>query len=498
MNKVVERSLHAGRMFINGSSIAGAGQFVPVYDPSIGEQVDEIRGANLSQFDSAILAARGAFDSGPWPRLNPEARVDSLLRFAAAVSSRRARLIEAAILETGAPRRMVEAPGGGFALAEAVMSQLPRLYLEAPAWEHNELGVDLSLRVPAKVTFRRYEPVGVVSAIAPYNFPLVISLWKIIPALVTGCTVVLRTSPITPVEGLLLAEAAAEAELPAGVLNVVVEGGSEGSMLMATHRHVDLVSFTGSSAVGRLIATQAAPTLKRLILELGGKSVQLHMDDSFTNGPQHAVDAAMTVFRTHAGQACTAQTRMLVPQSRKAAVLEALAAAPQLEMGAATLPSTVVGPLISEKHRARVHALVNEGVAHGARIVIGGQNASSFKRGWYYEPTILDIEDNANPVAQQEVFGPVLTVQGYRDLDEAITIANDTEYGLGGAVYTADPTAGIRVAEQIRTGTVQVNVGCVHPLTPLAGHKQSGLGCERGLAGIRAFQLIKHISAGGL
>jgi len=189
---------------------------------------------------------------------------------------------------------------------------------------------------------------------------------------------------------------------------------------------------------------------------------------------------------------------MLVPQSRKATVLEALAAAPQLEMGAATLPSTVVGPLISEKHRARVHALVNEGVAHGARIVIGGQNASSFKRGWYYEPTILDIEDNANPVAQQEVFGPVLTVQGYRDLDEAIAIANDTEYGLGGAVYTADPTAGIRVAEQIRTGTVQVNVGCVHPLTPLAGHKQSGLGCERGLAGIRAFQLIKHISAGGL
>jgi len=499
MNKPIEQRLHGGRLFVNGAAVVGEGIAVPVFDPSTGEQADEIPGGSLGQFEAAIRAAREAFDSGPWPRMKPEARVAALQRFANAVSARRRQFIEAAILETGAPRSMAEAPGGGFALAQSVMDLLPKRYLEAPGWEYNELGVDAALRAPAKASYRRYEPVGVVAAISPYNFPLVISLWKIMPALATGCTVVLRTSPITPIEGLLLGEAAAEADLPSGVLNVVIERGSEGSTLMASHRDVDLVSFTGSTTVGRLIAAQAAPTLKRLILELGGKSVQLHLEDSFANGVQNAVKTGMTVFLMHAGQACTAQTRMLVPQSRKAAVLEALAAAaPKLQMGAATLPNTQVGPLISSQHREGVHRLVAEGIARGARLVTGGRFATQFERGWYYEPTVLDIDDNANPVAQREAFGPVLTVQGYGNLDEAIAIANDTEYGLGGAIYTANPEAGIPVAERIRTGTVQVNVGCVHPLTPLAPYKQSGLGCERGLPGIRAFQLIKHISAGAL
>jgi acyl-CoA reductase-like NAD-dependent aldehyde dehydrogenase len=274
------------------------------------------------------------------------------------------------------------------------------------------------------------------------------------------------------------------------VLNVVVESGAEGALRLTSDPRVDCVSFTGSTAVGRQIAAQAAPTVKRLVLELGGKSVQLYLPDAV----DQVVGGVCTVFGSHAGQACAAQGRVLVPAGEVERVVEQLAgAARTLPVGDPHDPKTIVGPLISAAQRQRVEDLVAEGVAAGARLVAGGGRPAHLERGYYVEPTVLAVDDNANPVAQREVFGPVVTVHGYRDVHHAIEIANDSEYGLSGGVYTADLREGIAVAQRIRTGTVQVNRGAANAYTPMGGVKQSGIGRERGVAGLREYQEIKHI-----
>jgi acyl-CoA reductase-like NAD-dependent aldehyde dehydrogenase len=338
---------------------------------------------------------------------------------------------------------------------------------------------------------RRYEPGGVVAAITPYNFPLQTNVWKVVSALLTGCTVVLRPSPLTPLSGLVFGLAADEAGLPPGVLNVVVEAGAQGAEMLTSDPRVDCVSFTGSTAVGRKIAAQAAPTLKRLVLELGGKSVQLYLEDAL----DRAVVGACTVFGGLAGQGCSLQTRMLVPEAHLDGVVEQVAvAAAVLPVGDTHDPATVVGPVISAPHRDRIERMLAEGVAAGGRIETGGGRPAHLDRGYFVEPTVMVVHDNANPVAQQEVFGPVVTVQGYRDLDHAIAIANDSQFGLSGGIYTHDLRVGRSLAERIRTGTVQVNRSvAAGAFVPFGGYKQSGIGRERGIAGFREFQEQKHV-----
>jgi acyl-CoA reductase-like NAD-dependent aldehyde dehydrogenase len=337
----------------------------------------------------------------------------------------------------------------------------------------------------------------VVAAITPSNFPFTTNVWKIMPALMAGCTAVLRPSPQTPLEATILGEAAEEAGLPAGVLNVVLETGPEGAARLSTHPAVDLVSFTGSSGVGAAIAGQAAPSMKRLILELGGKSVQLYLGDALEAGPAKAIAGAMAVFVAHAGQGCSLQTRMLVPHDKKAEVLDALAAAaPTLTVGDPYDPATMVGPVVSAQSVARIEGLVAKGVDAGGRVVTGGKRPEHMERGYYFEPTVVDIDDNANPLAQTEVFGPVITVQGYGDLDEAVAITNDSQYDLSAGVYTGDLATGSALASRIRTGTVQVNTGMANSYTPMGGYKNSGVGRERGLLGLRAFQQAKHVVIG--
>jgi aldehyde dehydrogenase (NAD+) len=482
--------------FIGGSFVEGAGAIFPVENPATEQTVADVHGASLAQVEQAIMAARRAFDDGPWPTMAVGERVDAMHRFAAALEARRGILVETVIAETGCPRTVTEFSQVDMALASA--RQLPDLYASLPEWEHNELPLSEYLaggRV--RLSMRRYEPVGVVAAISPYNFPFVTNVWKIVPALVTGCAVVLRPSPLTPLEALVMGEAAAEAGLPPGVFNVVAEAGAAGGELLSGHRAVDLVSFTGSTAVGRAIAAQAAPTIKRVILELGGKSVQLHLPDTVATGPQPVVRQAMSVFGAHAGQGCSLQTRVLVPSEHKASVLDALAAAlPRLTVGDPQERSTVVGPVISAAHRDRIAALVAQGVDAGGRLVAGGSLAGVPAIGHYYPPTVLDIDDNANPVAQREVFGPVITVQGYGDLDEAVAIANDTDYGLSNGIYTDDLATGERLAARLRSGTVQINQGAASAYTTMGGYKQSGIGRERGVPGIRAFQETKHLVIG--
>jgi aldehyde dehydrogenase (NAD+) len=476
--------------FIDGSFVPGSGK-LGIEDPATEEIFTEVHTAGAAQFDTAIAGAYRSFESGVWARTPMPERVATVLRMTEWLAAHRDMLVETLIRETGSTALIAEWAQFGMALDQA--RQLPELFATLPEWEHNELpleahfGPDLS---DVLMSVRQYEPVGVVAAITPYNFPLQTNVWKVICALVAGCSVVLRPSPLTPLSGLVFGLAAAEAGLPGGVLNVVVEEGSEGAQLLSSDPRVDCVSFTGSTAVGRLIAAQAAPTVKRLCLELGGKSVQLYLPDAL----EKVVAGVCTVFGAHAGQGCVVQGRVLVPLESLDQVVEATAAAAELlQVGDPRDPKTLVGPLITAVQRDRVGALVDEGVAAGAKLATGGGRPPGLDRGYFFEPTVLVVEDNSNPVAQREVFGPVVTIQGYRDLDHAIAIANDTEYGLSGGIYTHDLKAGLDIARRIRSGTVQVNRSAANAWTPAGGVKQSGIGRERGAAGLREFQEIKHI-----
>ena len=489
----------ARQPFIDGEWTTGVGDPVTVTSPATGQAVAVVEGASPQQVGAAIAAARLAFDEGPWPTSSPAERATAIRLFGEALESRRHLLVETVIEETGCPRSVTEYAQVGMALSS--IRELTDLYERLPEWEYNEVPLaEHFVGSSVRMSIRRFEPAGVVAAITPYNFPLITNIWKVIPALLAGCTVVLRPSPLTPLEATVLGEAAQEAGLPPGVLNIVVEQGSEGAVLLTTHRDVDVVSFTGSTTVGRAVATQAASTLKRVILELGGKSVALHLPDVFDaagGGIASVIGPALTVFASHAGQGCALQTRVLVPEEQRAAVVEAIAAAAAaLKIGDPSDPSTMVGPLITEIQRARVDDLVQRGVAAGARVAAGGRVPAGLDHGWFYEPTVLDAPDPANPANQHEFFGPVLSVLGYRDVDDAVRIANATEYGLSGGVYTADLALGLRVAEQIRSGTVQVNTGLAAGFTPMGGYKQSGYGRERGAPGIRAFQELKHVVVG--
>ncbi len=311
--------------------------------------------------------------------------------------------------------------------------------------------------------------------------------------MLTGSTVIVRPSPLTPVATLLIGEAAEAVGLPAGVLNVVVEGGVEGGQLLSSHPAVDCVSFTGSTAVGRSIMAQASPTVKRVLLELGGKSVQLYLDDAIERAPM----GCATVFAAHSGQACVAPTRMLVPEDRKAEVLEkAAGVAGMLKVGDPSDPATMIGPVISAAQRERCERYVAAAVDAGATVVAGGGRPAGEPHGYFFEATVLDVPDNSNPAAQDEIFGPVICVIGYRDVDHAVEIANDTVFGLSGQVFGGDLVLATNVAERIRAGAVQVNGGYSGAYASSGGYKQSGIGRERGVDGIRAFQQVKHLAVG--
>lgn len=482
--------------FIDNEWVPGVGASLVVESPATGAPIGEVSTASPQQFVAAIAAARRAFDSGTWPVMSPVERIGAVRRFGAALSARRETLIETVIAEAGCPRSVTEIAQVDMALSS--IGELCDLYSSMPEWEHNEVPLSqYTAGSQVRLSIRSYEASGVVAAITPYNFPFITNVWKVVPALLAGCTVILRPNPLTPLEALIMGEAALEAGLPPGVLNVLVESGNEGALLLTTDPDVDVVSFTGSTNVGRSIASQSAATMKRVILELGGKSVALHLPDTLTDGMAGVIGAALTVFGSHAGQGCALQTRVLVPEDRRVEAAEAIAAAAgMLPIGDPSLASTLVGPLITAKQRTNVDDLVQAAVAAGARCVRGGTSPQSMDRGWYYEPTVLDAPDPMNPANQNEFFGPVVSVLGYRDLDDAIAIANSTEYGLSGGIYTGDLALGMNLARRFRTGTVQINTGLAAGFTPMGGYKQSGYGRERGTAGIRAFQELKHIVVG--
>jgi acyl-CoA reductase-like NAD-dependent aldehyde dehydrogenase len=345
------------------------------------------------------------------------------------------------------------------------------------------------------LSIRRNEPIGVVSAITPYNGAIIMAFQKLIPALMAGNSVILRPSPLTPLSSLVFGAAADAAGLPPGVLSIVIEEGAEGAELLTSDPAVDMVSFTGSTAVGKQILAQAAATVKRVSLELGGKSAQIYLDDAIARVGR----GAMAVVAMTAGQACVAATRMLVPNSRKAEVIEAVCATyGMIKVGDPADPSNLMGPVISAAQRDRCARYIALAEEHGAKVPCGGGRPAGLDKGYYVEATVLDLPDNANPAARDEIFGPVIGILGYEDLDDAVRIANDTTYGLAGQVYGADVATATAVARRIRAGAVTVNNGVFSAFAAGGGYKQSGLGRERGPEGIREFQEAKHMAIGEL
>jgi aldehyde dehydrogenase (NAD+) len=455
---------------------------------------EELAGLSLGQTEQAIVSARQAFDSGVWSGLSAQERAAALGRFLDALAERAEALTDIIMREAGCPKyspsmsSQIQGP-------LKISADLLTLYLALPETEENPLPFADRITPYGSVlqSHRRFTPLGVVSGISAYNFPIMTALMKLIPALVTGNTLVLRPSPLTPLSHLVLGEAAQAAGLPPGVLNIVLESGLEGGHLMSTHAAVDLVSFTGSTGVGSQIMAQAAPTMKRIQLELGGKSAQVFLPDSVAG----AANAVLQVCTAHAGQGCALGTRIFVPQDSKAEVVaQTKALLGAVTVGRADNPATKLGPVISEGQRARCQHFTDAAVAAGGSVIAGGKRPAHLDKGFFFEATALDLPDNGNPAAQEEIFGPVVGIIGYRDLDHAVAMANDSRFGLSGYVHGKDKQAALKVALGIRSGTVNINAGMASAYISSGGQRMSGIGRERGVEGLRTFQSQTNINLG--
>ncbi len=472
------------RLFIGGDWVAPEGTgTIDVISPSTEEVMGRVPDATEADVDKAVAAAREAFDRGPWPRMAPSERAEVLTKVANAMTAELQGLSELLSTEMGAPI--------GFAQMALVLAPTMVFnYYAGLAETYPFEEVRQGLLNPEVLV--RQEPVGVAAAIAPWNVPTFIAAAKLAPALLAGCTVVYKPAPETPLDAYRLAEIFTEAGLPKGVLSVVPAGREVGEHLV-THPGTDKVSFTGSSLAGARIAGLCGERLKRCTLELGGKSASILLDDVDLSQalPNLLPNAIM-----NNGQACIAQTRILAPRSRYQEVVDALVEQVKtMTVGDPLDPATQVGPLVADRQRARVEGYIASGREEGATVVLGGGRPGNLDRGYYVEPTVFADVDNKMKIAQEEIFGPVLAVIPYDTQDDAVTIANDSNYGLCGSVYTADNDRGLDVARSVRTGTYMLNTGVpIDFATPFGGFKQSGLGREFGPEGLKNFLEDKSIS----
>ncbi len=474
---------HEERLYVDGAlTAADGGATYPDLDPATGDELGRAADASPADVARAVAAARRAFDTTGWST-DLALRARCLRQLHQAMVEHHEELAELTVAEVGAPRLLIDGPQLG----------IPREYLrhyadlaESYPWEE-DLGVADTMAGRARRWVAR-EAAGVVAAITPWNYPTQINLAKVAPALAAGCTVVLKAAPDTPWSALALGRLAAEhTDLPAGVFNVVTAADKEIGEVLTTHPDVDMVSFTGSTAVGRRIMAAVAPTIKRVFLELGGKSVHVMLDDMADAGA--GVAGACFQVCTHGGQGCATTSRLLLPRSRYEEGVEAAAAVlASLPYGDPRDPGVMMGPIINAAQLARIEGMVEAARADGARVVLGGRRPPQFDRGHWYEPTLLADVDNTMAIARDEVFGPVLVAIAYEDDDDAVRIANDSIYGLSGAVVGADRARALAVAGRIRTGTMSVNGGLWYGAdVPFGGYKQSGIGREMGRAGFEEY-----------
>jgi acyl-CoA reductase-like NAD-dependent aldehyde dehydrogenase len=454
---------------------SGAGT-IEVRSASTEEVIGRVPKGTPADVDRAVAAARRAFDSG-WALTTTGERAEWLRRLAAALEVRVQDIATTISQEVGMPIRM----------STIVQAQLPvnitRGYADLLASVHLEEQVGNSIIVR--------EPFGVVGMITPWNYPLHQIMAKVAPAIAAGCTMVLKPSEVAPLNSYLLADAAIEAGLPAGVLNIVHGEGADVGEAIARHPGIDMISFTGSVRAGQRVSALASETIKKVTLELGGKSAFVVLEDAPL---EKAIPAGVNNAMLNSGQTCSAWTRMVVPRTRLGEVLDlASAAAAKLKLGDPLDPATKLGPLVSDTQRQRVEGYIRKGVQEGARLIAGGKRPPEFPRGHYVEPTIFADVTSRMTIAQEEIFGPVLSVLPYDSEEEAIAIANDTTYGLAGGVWSADPERALRVARRLRTGQVDVNGGRFNPLAPFGGYKRSGIGREFGRYGLEEYFQIKAV-----
>jgi aldehyde dehydrogenase (NAD+) len=473
------------RVFIGGEWVEPAGSgTIEVVSPHSEEVVGRVPEGTPADMDRAVAAARTAFDEGDWPRLAPEERAAVVQRFADLYAARMTEMAALITEEMGSPisfSQLAQTPAPWMMLNAFL--QVAREY----PFEETRQGV---LGSPVLV---RREPVGVVAAIVPWNVPQFVTMSKLAPALLAGCTIVLKPAPETPLDAFMMAELLVEAGVPRGVVSIVPAGRETGEHLVR-HPGVDKVAFTGSTAAGRRIAGICGEQLKRVSLELGGKSAAIVLDDADLEATANGLKFAALM---NNGQACVAQTRILAPRRRYAEVVDALASMVSgLRIGDPKDPATDVGPLVAARQQERVEKYIALGEEEGARVVVGGTGRpKGVERGWYVQPTVFADARNDMRIAREEIFGPVLTVIPYEDEQEAVRLANDNEYGLAGSVWTSDRERGLEVARRVRTGTFGVNQYTMDFIAPFGGYKASGIGREFGKEGFEHYLELKSIVA---
>jgi aldehyde dehydrogenase (NAD+) len=465
------------RLYIGGEWVepSGQGRF-EVIDATTEEVMGSVPTGDASDLDRAVAAARAAFEG--WSALSPYARAEVCETIAAKLAERGEEIAALVSREVGMPLHLsVQIQAG---LPAMDFASIPAV-VEETVWEE-QVGNSLIVR----------EPVGVVGCITPWNYPLHQICAKVAPALAAGCTVVVKPSEVTPLNAFILAEIVDELGLPPGVFNLVTGDGPTVGEAISRHPDIDMVSFTGSTRAGRLVSQAASETVKRVALELGGKSPNVILDDADLRA---AVVDGIGKCYLNSGQTCSALTRMLVPREKlEAAEQVAAAVVSQIKVGDPFDPDVTLGPLASEAQLERVRGYIRKGVDEGAKLVAGGEDPpEGAERGYFVQPTVFSEVDPKSTIAQEEIFGPVLAIIPYDDEDDAVRIANDTMYGLAGGVWSGDPEHAKAVARRIRTGQIEINGATFNPLAPFGGFKQSGHGRELGKFGLEEFLEVKSL-----
>jgi aldehyde dehydrogenase (NAD+) len=473
-------SLYIGGTWTRGDPAA----MIEVTSASTGERIGSVAGATDADVDAAVAAARQALqDPSGWPRWEPAARAAAMESLAAELERRADEMARRVSAQNGMPVAFSRPIEGG--QPAGVLRYMAGLLTAEDAEE------EVPSVLGGRLTVRR-EPAGVIAAIAPWNYPQTLASFKYAPAIAAGCTVVLKPPPETLLDAMLFAEAVAASQIPPGVINIV-PGGRETGARLVRHPGVDQVAFTGSAATGRQIAETCGRLLRPVTLELGGKSAAIVLDDADLDLGR-AGQSLFGATLLNNGQTCYLSTRILAPAARYDEVVDAFAAlASGLTVGDALDPATQVGPMVSEAHRERVEGFIAKGKNDGARLVTGGGRPAGLDAGWFVQPTVFADVDNRSAMAQEEIFGPVLAVIRYRDVDDAVRIANESSYGLAGTVWSSDRERAMAVARRVRTGTIGINGYIPDPGAPFGGVKDSGTGRELGPGALAAYQRSKTI-----
>ncbi|MCW2524421.1 MAG: aldehyde dehydrogenase [Frankiales bacterium] len=476
-------------MLIDGELVdAASGRTFDNINPATEEVLGQVADASAEDMQRAIAAARRAFDETSWST-DHAFRARCLMQLQAAIAAEIEELRAELVAEVGTPIMVTRLAQLDSPFEDAFA--WPAKYIEEFAWER-----ELALTSPFGVRSRRYvwkEAMGVVGSIVPWNYPFEVTSNKLAQVLATGNTTVLKPAPDTPWNATRLGRLIVEhTDIPAGVVNIVTSADHLVGEELTLDPRVDMISFTGSTVTGKRIMEKGAATLKRVFLELGGKSAMIVLDDAdFAS----VVPSGMSVCM-HAGQGCAMQTRMLLPRSRYDEGVELITAAmKQVPYGDPTDPNNMMGPVVSEKQRARVEGYIAKGIAEGANLVLGGGRPAHLPKGWFVEPTLFTDVDNSMTIAQEEIFGPVLAVIPYDDDDDAVRIANDSDFGLSGGVFSASDERGLAIARRIRTGSISVNGGVWYGAdSPYGGYKNSGIGRQNGVEGFETYVETKAVA----